>query len=594
MCRMQPDENLARLQKCLVGGAREKVQSLLTLPSAIPEIINTLRDECGRPEQLVHCLLAKVRNTPLPDVRKLETLVAFGREVRNLVTYIEASNLHAHLSNPLLLAELINRLPTNLRLDWGLYSQRIPEITLKAFSDFAMIIKTAACQVNIPTDYNLPEHSSRHAPRKEKGGFVNAHFVEDQCKTSQSPERTNGILNDDPNTVLHTKQNSDPKPCHVCQRKDHKIRDCKNFLDLTIYERVKYVKEHNLCGRCLTGHGKWPCRTKQPCGVDECKEMHHRLLHLKPENTRGAIISTHSQQQTSSLFKIVPVTLRNKDKSVDTFAFFDDGSDLMLLDNGLADELGLVGIESPLCLQWTSNITRNEPCSKRVQLMIGGSDGKADYCLKNVRTVENLSLPKQNLNYENLANQFPFLRGLPVKSYSEAIPGILIGVDNAWLKLPLKKRDRRETEPVAIKTRLGWTIFGGQRKSIGPERCTVHICNYSRDHGPRHLIKDEPTIEYQKPGYVHKVTVSELRKSQLPRSSKRCILSLPTCAKRRKWVSEILNNEDDLDVVADESAQKKWLRGNVIKAYKASDNQEREVDIQTRSSATTGDIRGCP
>ncbi|XP_058817334.1 uncharacterized protein LOC131680635 [Topomyia yanbarensis] len=428
MCGIQPDENLARLQKSLVGSAREKVHSILTLPSAIPEILRTLRDECGRPEQLVHCLLSKIRNAPLPNVNKLKTLVTFGREVKNLVTYIEAANLHDHLSNPMLLTELVGKLPPSLRLDWGLYSQRIPEALLKVFSDYALSIKMAACQVSFPTDSSLPDYNIRRGSKNEKDGFLNAHAV--TRERDPEPETENETISS--NLIKNT------KPCRVCQRNEHKIRNCDRFLKYTIPERLKFVEQNDLCKRCLTGH----------------------------------------------------VLLHSNGKSVPTFAFFDDGSDLTLLDKELAEELGLNGVESPLCLQWTSNVTRKESCSKKVQLSISGINGKEEYALRDVRTIESLNLPRQSLDYQDLAKRFPYLQGLPVQSYTEAAPGILIGVDNSRLKLPLNKRDRRDNEPVAIKTRLGWTVFGGRRESAGTERVMVHACSCNGDRELSEMVKD--------------------------------------------------------------------------------------------------------
>ncbi|XP_058816184.1 uncharacterized protein LOC131679471 [Topomyia yanbarensis] len=492
MCGIQPDENLARLQKSLIGSAREKVQSILTLPSAIPEIIDTLRDECGRPEQLLHCLLSRIRSAPSPNVNKLETLVTFGREVRNLVTYIEASNLQAHLSNPMLLMELVGKLPPSMRLEWGLHCQRISDASLRAFSDYASSIKIAACQVSLPTDYGHADGSSRRSLKKEKDGFVNTHSTDNE-HGSEPGEKL---------TATYSNQNRERRPCLACQCTDHRIRNCDKFFKFTLLERLKFVEQNELCRRCLSGHGKWPCRTKQPCGVHGCTEPHHKLLHSETskadeENIQQApaVLSAHCHNLPSSLFKIIPVILHNNERSVSTFAFLDDGSDLTLLENGLADELGLEGVESSLCLQWTSNVSRKESSSKRVQLTISGVDRQSKYTLQNVRTVDNLCLPKQNLDYQELSKRFAFLRGLPIQSYFEAAPRILIGVDNARLKLPLNKRDRRDEEPVAIKTRLGWTVFGGRHETAGHDRVMIHVCNCSDDRKLHDLVKDYFALE---------------------------------------------------------------------------------------------------
>ncbi|XP_058456660.1 uncharacterized protein LOC131434043 [Malaya genurostris] len=493
MCGIQPDENLARLQKSLVGSARDKVQSILTLPSAVPEIISTLRDECGRPEQLVYCLLTRIRGAPAPNVNKLETLVTFEREVRNLVTYIEAANLHSHLSNPMLLTELVGKLPPSLRLDWGLHSQRVPQVTLKAFSDYVSCIKTAACHVNLPVDCGGEGGGVKRGARKDKDGFINAHLADDESKYEQ----------EEPSPRNATYQREKMKPCHACQRTNHRIRECETFVKLSLMERLNLVEQIGLCKSCLSRHGKWPCRNKQPCGINDCKEPHHKLLHAFSSTSidkfsqvePSAIVSAHSTHKMTSLFKIIPVVLGNKGKSVETFAFLDDGSDLTLLENKLANELGLEGVESSLCLQWTGSVTRRESFSKKVKLTIAGMGNKAVHTLQDVRTVDNLGLPKQTLDFHKLSQRYSFLQGLPIESYEEAMPGILIGVDNARLKLPLNKRDRGDSEPVAIKTRLGWTIFGGRRESGEPERLMIHVCNCSPDRELNDLMKDYFAME---------------------------------------------------------------------------------------------------
>lgn len=42
------------------------------------------------------------------------------------------------------------------------------------------------------------------------------------------------------------------------------------------------------------------------------------------------------------------------------FAFFDDGSSLTLIEEGLVEQLGIDGITVPLCLLWTANVSRIE------------------------------------------------------------------------------------------------------------------------------------------------------------------------------------------------------------------------------------------
>ncbi|XP_055604832.1 uncharacterized protein LOC129753060 [Uranotaenia lowii] len=454
MCGIQPDENLVRLQRALIGNAREKVLSILTIPSAVPQIITTLRDECGRPDQLVNCLLTRVRTATQPNANKLGTLVTFGREVRNLVAFMEAAQLHSYLSSPILLTEMVSKLPPCLQLQWGHYLMSVPVPNLEAFCNFISTIRTAAFNVSTATESSI-EVSAKREKRKEKvGGFLNAHQ-----EVTVKPEN--------------------PKPCLACDSVGHKIRECDRFRKLSVSERWKKVERKKMCRRCLFPHGKLPCRTKYPCGVDGCSEAHHKLLHStkrsdlsEAQSGTSGTVSTHRHSQDKTLFKILPVRLFGNGKSVAAFAFLDDGSDLTLIENEAAEELGLEGTESPLCLEWTNNVTRNENSSRRVNLAIAKINGGEKHLLTAVRTVRNLGLPKQTINYPDLVKLYPHLRGLPVESYNEATPSILIGVDHARL------------------TRLGWVVFGGRGLTAEQSRARVNVCSCAPDEHLEDIVRE--------------------------------------------------------------------------------------------------------
>ncbi|XP_055605529.1 uncharacterized protein LOC129753709 [Uranotaenia lowii] len=463
MCGIQPDENLARLQRSLIGNAREKVLSILTVPSAVPEIMATLRAECGRPDQLINSLISRIRNTSPPSINKFDSLVTFGREVRNLITYIEAANLQSHLNNPSLVTELAAKLPSDLLLQWGMHIQLTQQATLKEFCNFVSAIRAAACNVSVPSKQSV-DGSIKKDKRKDKGTFVNVHQEADRVyEKAFTKSSTN---------------NTAAKPCLGCSSRAHKIRDCQKFRSLTVMERLKLVEEKGMCRRCLAPHGKWPCRTKQPCGLEGCSEAHHKLLHVS--QFEPATVSIHRDKRGSTLYKIVPVTLHGNGRSVSAYAFLDDGSNVTLVEDEIAEKLGLEGDDHDLCLQWTSSVTRNES-SRIVQLSVSKENNGHQYPLSNVRTISKLDLPQQTLNYEELCKSFPHLRGLPVKSYQAAKPQILIGLDNARLKLSLNKRESNGANLVAAKTRLGWAIYGGQRVADSNFQTMVHVCKCTQD-----------------------------------------------------------------------------------------------------------------
>lgn len=68
----------------------------------------------------------------------------------------------------------------------------------------------------------------------------------------------------------------------------------------------------------------------------------------------GAAVSSccNDVADNKLLFRILPVVLYGNQKSVETYALFDEGSLISMIDKALFDELGLHGRTECLNLQW--------------------------------------------------------------------------------------------------------------------------------------------------------------------------------------------------------------------------------------------------
>lgn len=162
-CGYSDAENLARLQRCLRGPALEVVKSRLLLPASVPHVIEVLRKLYGKPEALIHSLLLKVRHVQPPSANNLNSIIAFGLAVQNLVDHISISGQTSHLTNPMLLQELVSKLPTQLKMQWGQYKRSIANIHLGIFKEFMEGL------VDIASDLTLcPEVSSSSQLNKEE------------------------------------------------------------------------------------------------------------------------------------------------------------------------------------------------------------------------------------------------------------------------------------------------------------------------------------------------------------------------------------------------------------------------------------------
>ncbi|XP_058817214.1 uncharacterized protein LOC131680519 [Topomyia yanbarensis] len=441
-CGFSDAENLIRLQRSLKGRALESVRSRLLLPSGVTHVIQTLRTLYGRPELLIRSLIGKIKNVPAPRYDRLETIMEFGLAVQNLVDHLVAAQQENHLSNPVLMQELAEKLPGTLRLEWAMYKNRDATPTLRTFGSFMSRLVTAASEVTFDLPYTGADERQR----------TRAHIQTHLSDLALPP-----IANSSP---VNRKTG---RPCAVCDREGHRVAECNTFKAMTVEERSKLVQQKSLCRTCLNNHGKWPCKSWQGCDIEGCRLKHNSLLHQMCSTAHSVNVSATfptSMTDMFPFFRIIPVVLYGGKRSRPIFAFIDEGSSLTLLEKAVAEELGLAGIPEPLTLRWTGNVTREESLSQKVQLNISGDSCATRYKLLNARTVSSLVLPSQTLKYHELSQMFPHLRGLPVKDYELVQPKLLIGLDNLRLGVPLKVRQGQSGEPIAAKCRLGWGIYG--------------------------------------------------------------------------------------------------------------------------------------
>ncbi|XP_055613361.1 uncharacterized protein LOC129759847 [Uranotaenia lowii] len=472
-CGYSPAENLLRLQRCLKGPALEAVRSKLTMPKCVPQIMETLRLFYGRPELIINALLEKIRATPAPKSERLEALIDYGIAVNSICDNLEAANLHDHLSNPYLLSELVNRLPAHIKYQWGAHIAMLNEVNLKTFSVFMKGVVQSVSRVCVYSGAVMNEENS-----KAKRGVVHTHA--ELSKETNVPAK---------------------KGCPSCSG-EHYLKYCEKFKSLEIDDRWHFIQSMGICRTCLFAHGKRSCRSNNRCGVSGCTSRHHPLLHSNrssppsgvqtegPSQTGVASGETLSHRSLGRgvLFRIIPIKVFGNGKVIQTFAFIDEGSSLTLIEEALTEELGVKGIPQALCLQWTGNMSRMEENSMIVDLLVSGLNNQKTY-LKETRTVKDLSLPAQTLNYENLVNKYEHPKGLPVASYANAVPRILIGVNNLNLTVPLRIREGRADEPKAAKTRLGWCVYGGSDDSA-ISSVNLHTCNCTEEKTLNIMVRD--------------------------------------------------------------------------------------------------------
>ncbi|XP_058457574.1 uncharacterized protein LOC131434649 [Malaya genurostris] len=453
ICGYSDEENMLRLQRSLKGKALESVRCRLLHSTNLSGVLATLKTLFGRPEIIVHSLVNKIREMPSPKAEKLCSLIDFGVAVQNVCATIIASGMDEYMCNVALLQELTERLPPAIRLNWAYHRQGLSRVTLSEFGDWLGKLVEAASIVTMPSiNASKPERRGR-----KDDNFINVHSESNSCMETVS------------------KSTPAPKGCLVCSSECSSANKCKKFLAMDVGSRWTVVKERRLCRKCLRKHFG-ACQIKTPCGRNGCSFMHNELLHDNKRYSKSGIsesmnpsgvnptpqsCNTHTKIAEKVLFRYVPVTIYGKGKQVTTYAFLDDGSSATLIEHDLLNELGLKGAPHPLCLNWTGGQQRAENDSVLLSLKISGVNDFSDvFELPGVHTVRYLSLPKQSVSVTQLARKYSYLEGLPIESYENVSPRMLIGMNNCRLGHALRSIEGGENGPVASKTRLGWMVYG--------------------------------------------------------------------------------------------------------------------------------------
>ncbi|XP_074641172.1 uncharacterized protein LOC141898924 [Tubulanus polymorphus] len=159
-------------------------------------------------------------------------------------------------------------------------------------------------------------------------------------------------------------------------------------------------------------------------------------------------------------FQVLPVTVQgNNGRRIATHALLDSGSDVTLIHEDLADELGLPGEKQLLTISTlNSSVARQSRC---VTFTVRGNDpdSKVVNISRAWTTHNNINCPPQTFSEVSL-NKLSHLNGLSFTDYSPCQVKILIGANVPQVHVQLEVREGSSQQPAAIKTRLGWCLFG--------------------------------------------------------------------------------------------------------------------------------------
>ena len=136
------------------------------------------------------------------------------------------------------------------------------------------------------------------------------------------------------------------------------------------------------------------CKTSRRCGTDGCGRDHHSLLHVVevkgPGNTIvGSCLATTHETELVHL-GVLPVRVRGPRGTETVYALLDSGSDISLIEEDLADQIGIQGTKTALNLSTVSGFTHEQ--SRCYRMSLSSPDGTRTVKVDKIFGVKNLNL----------------------------------------------------------------------------------------------------------------------------------------------------------------------------------------------------------
>ncbi|XP_073813433.1 uncharacterized protein [Musca autumnalis] len=436
-----PLQNIIRIREALYGDARETVESLLSSSKNVEMIISTLSQTFGRPEQLIRSQIDKVSAISYVPEVKLDLLEKFSTKVTNMVRFLQTADGKHHLSNPTLLSELVSKLPQSKQMQWAEKCISLDRpVDLVDFCEWLDNVKRIANMVSdgLPS---APAHQNKRSQNKNKFAFTAS--------------------------VGHK--------CVICSGSCQSITNCHQFKNLPIDDRWKKARDLRLCFSCLKGqHQVVKCFNKQRCGIDGCDKSHNYILHKTADTGKHKQTNVTACSETESprrnfhagsksseiLFQMIPIKLYGPKKCISTYAFIDDGADATMLEWELGKQIGLQGRKGNLRLQWLNGHCSSQQ-SETVEVSISGTQNECvKYKISNIFLIKNLELPTQSFALNGLKCSSD-LSKLPIENYFNIKPQMILSLTHAFLTVPIDvPMCPDDNGPIAVKTRLGWVVYG--------------------------------------------------------------------------------------------------------------------------------------
>ena len=493
---------LLQLRQYLSGEALKAIENLGHSAVAYEAAKERLERKFGGERRQIAIYIEELENFRQIRMGNAKDLEQFADLLDIAIINLQESNQHHELGNGSLYTRLQRKLPQAMVANFHrwIYDNKLTQsvTTLRKWVILESEFQTVASE----TVHGVTDQVSGVQPTHSRSGQKQARTFFGNSKDNRAKKTQN---------------------CQACGA-DHRIWACQAFKQKNNSERWDIAKRSQLCFRCLAdGHSGKSCPRSRQCGLNGCKELHHRLLHrtsqeteqkavdqkgtdsadvMTTDRTSGEQVTSGSEgnkrlQQTTMTasnvttldfiaLRTVPVVLRNGGRSLKVNALLDDASTKTYVNADVAAELGLQGKTERV----TVNVLNGQVetfDTRPVDVTVESVTGDAKFEVT-AYTANRVTGTMSAFDWTQYAQRWPHLQRINFpKIAKRPHVDVLIGLDCADLHCAVQEVRGRPGEPIARLTPLGWTCIG----KPGSEDKPTMLTHFARTY----FAKDRAEIE---------------------------------------------------------------------------------------------------
>lgn len=456
-------------------------------PYPYTDTMASLIKHYGQPHQLSLQRIAELMEEPTIRAGDTAGFRRFALRVRALVGMLQQLGVDGHIELQCgsHVARLMSKLPQDLRATFRrhIYPQRDKVPSLMDFAEwleYELVIQEGGDRLDMMDNVQRKKWDKDRKAVKKTITVLHgaAHDTAPQTCPTEIPVPPEAL--DKPKAY-----------CPYCSNTLHFLDQCSNFKQLTKEQKTTWVKSNNRCWRCGRHHQATQCRLKVLCKT--CQGKHLEALHevnlRAPDHKTATGHVTGTKVKSSAdvlyldrcsgcnqvLLKVSKVLLRNGQHTLETYAILDDGSERTILLQDATQRLQLQGTPESLTLRTVRQGLRTlHGTSVTFKISPAGQPTKT-FTIERAFSAGELGLAEHSYPVKPLQQRYKHLKKLPLQSFTNAQPLLLIGSDCPHLVTPIEPvRLGPPGGPAAVKTRLGWTLQGPVKsiqQSSHPQQC---------------------------------------------------------------------------------------------------------------------------